>query len=224
MFSYFIVITRIICADETCFEACHAERKRDGGQASMDRRALLFMAPFCQFFYFIPKTEAPQMGGEGPAAEDEASRGDSRMMARARRAGDPTLSTNLDNPFLRGRCRFAVEDEEEALERAEDTSIPGSVVNVTDMDSGEMCSSRLQKSIPTSNTFTRYLHQFQPPWAGIFCFNSHSRSNEWKTTMYLVDSDQDSSNTRAALVRQKLESFGIQTSTRTSHCGWYFGL
>ncbi|CAN0318458.1 unnamed protein product [Ascophyllum nodosum] len=53
-------------------------------------------------------------------------------------AGDPTLSNNLNNPFLRGRCMFAVEDEKVALERAEDTSIPGSVVNVTDLNSGRL--------------------------------------------------------------------------------------
>ena len=37
---------------------------------------------------------------------------------------------------------FAVKDEEEAWERAKDISIPGSVVNVTDINYGEMYSSR----------------------------------------------------------------------------------
>lgn len=47
------------------------------------------------------------------------------------------MSLRLDEGFLGKRCTYAVEDEEKALARADDSSIPGSVVNVTDLDSGK---------------------------------------------------------------------------------------
>lgn len=59
------------------------------------------------------------------------------FVTRERRAGAPILTSRLGEEFLGKRCTYAVEDEEEALARAEDSSIPGSVVNVTDLEAGE---------------------------------------------------------------------------------------
>lgn len=58
------------------------------------------------------------------------------------RAGAPPVTGNPTSEFLSRPCSFAIEDEEEALARAEDDSIPGSVVNITDILYGEVLRGR----------------------------------------------------------------------------------
>lgn len=59
------------------------------------------------------------------------------LVTREFRAGAPKFASGPDKEFLGKQCIFAVEDVEEAIARAENASIPGSVVNVTDLLAGE---------------------------------------------------------------------------------------
>lgn len=53
-------------------------------------------------------------------------------------AGAVRLKTSLEFPGSEASCAYAIEDEEKALARGEDPSIPGPYVNVTSLECGEV--------------------------------------------------------------------------------------
>lgn len=75
------------------------------------------------------------------------------MKAFECRAGGPTITSRLGEEFLAKRCIYAVEDEGKALARAEDDSIPGSIVNLTDLESGKELVERTQAIFSSANVF-----------------------------------------------------------------------